>query len=105
MDLGTIESLITSLGFPIVCVIGMAWFAFYLVKSGREESQHNMEKLQENCKAREEKLYAEIAENRKINADAVKIITKYAESLDIIQSDVSDIKTDITVLKTKSEGD
>ena len=43
MDIKTITELITTLGFPIVCVIALAWFAFYLVKKATEDSAKNME--------------------------------------------------------------
>lgn len=43
MDIKTITELITTLGFPIVCVIALAWFAFYLVKKSNEDSAKNME--------------------------------------------------------------
>lgn len=43
MDIKTITELITTLGFPIVCVIALAWFAFYLVKKANEDNAKNME--------------------------------------------------------------
>ena len=57
-----------------------------------------MEKLQERCIARENKLYEEIKENRIVNAKAIETIAHYAEKLDSIQYDVDEIKTDINVL-------
>ena len=32
MEIGTVTSLISSLGFPIVCVIALGYFSFYMVK-------------------------------------------------------------------------
>lgn len=92
---GTLTSAIGTLGFPIVCVIAMAWFIFYMVKKTNETNAQNMENLQNRCLAREEKLYEEIKENREINAKAVATITLYAEKLDDIQSDVKEIKETI----------
>ena len=43
MDIKTITELITTLCFPIVCVIALAWFAFYLVRKSNEDSANNME--------------------------------------------------------------
>lgn len=60
--------LIPTLGFPIVCVIAMGAFIFYIYKQTTKENAANMEKVQERCKEREEKLYQEIKENREINA-------------------------------------
>ena len=34
-----IVNLITNLGFPIVCVIGCAYFINYIIKAEREENQ------------------------------------------------------------------
>jgi uncharacterized membrane protein len=50
---------------------------------------------------REDKLYEEIKSNREINAQAVATIAKYAESLDVIQRDVNEIKTELTIIASK----
>ena len=39
-----IASLITNLGFPIVCVIGCAYFINYIIKAARAENQRREEK-------------------------------------------------------------
>ena len=39
-----IINLITNLGFPIVCVIGCAYFINYIIKADREENQKREEK-------------------------------------------------------------
>ena len=39
-----IANLITSLGFPIVCVIACAYFINYIIKAEREENQKREEK-------------------------------------------------------------
>ena len=101
MEIGIFTELITSVGFPIACVIALAWFCFYMVKKTNETNKYNMEQLQQRCLARETKLYEEIKENREVNAKAIETIARYAEKLDIIQSDVNEIKTDITILMNK----
>lgn len=101
MDLNSIVQLITTLGFPIVCVIAMAWFIYKFYNDGQKQNAENMEKVQERCKEREEKLYAEIKENREVNAKAIETIAHYAEKLDIIQQDVKDIKHDVTAMMAK----
>jgi chromosome segregation ATPase len=102
MDITAITKAVSSVGFPIVCVIGMGWFIYQVFKKTTDESAKNMEKVQARCKEREEKLYQEIKENREVNAKAIETIAHYAEKLDTIQSDISDIKTDITILMTKN---
>ena len=39
-----IVNLITNLGFPIVCVIGCAYFINYIIKAERSENQKREEK-------------------------------------------------------------
>lgn len=102
MDAGTITSLITTLGFPIVCVLGLGWFIYKIYTDQQKSSEANMEKVQARCKEREEKLYKEIAENRAVNAKAIETIAHYVEKLDVIQNDIHEIKTDITVIKTRA---
>lgn len=103
MELATVTELITTLGFPIVCVIGLAWFAFYMVKKTSETNAANMEKVQQRCKEREDKLYEEIKANREVNAKAIATIAHYAEKLDVIQADIHSIQTDITVIKERQQ--
>ena len=95
--------LIPTLGFPIVCVIAMGAFIYTIYRNTTKENAANMEAVQERCKEREEKLYQEIKENREINAKAIETIAKYAEKLEVIQNDISEIKTDVTKLAIKIE--
>ena len=101
MDVNTMTELISTLGFPVFCVIALGYFSFYMVKKTNEQNAENMEKVQGRCQEREDKLYEEIKENREVNAKAIETISKYAEKLDVIQHDVSDIKTDITIITEK----
>ena len=101
MDITTATELISTVGFPIVCVMALAYFAFYMVNRMSEQNEKNMEKVQARCQDREEKLYQEIKENREVNAKAIETIAQYAEKLDTIQTDIKDIKTDITIIMAK----
>ena len=103
MNVETLTSLITSLGFPIVCVLGMGYFIFTIYKNTTKENKENMEQVQARCAAREERLYQEITLNREVNAKAIETISLYAERLDTIQQDVSDIKKDVTAMLAKAE--
>ena len=103
MDLTTIGSLIGTIGFPIVCALGMAWFIYKIYLNTTKENQENMKQVQARCLAREEKLYDEIEKNRKINERAIETIAHYAEKLDVIQKDIGEIKNDIVVITTKME--
>lgn len=90
--------LLPTVGFPIVCVIALGAFVFYIYKQTTKENAANMEKVQARCKEREEILFQEIKENREVNAQAIATIARYAEKLEIIQADVNEIKTDITII-------
>lgn len=95
--------LIPTVGFPIVCVIAMAIFIFIIYRNTTKENAANMEKVQARCKEREDKLYEEIKENREVNAQAIATIAHYAAKLDIIQSDISEIKTELITLSAKQD--
>ena len=101
MDTNIVSELISTVGFPITCVIALAYFAFYMVKKSNETNAANMEKLQNRCIEREKILYQEIKENREVNAKAIETIAKYSEKLGSIQSDINEIKTDITIINEK----
>lgn len=97
-----IVEIISTLGFPIACVLAMGVFIYRIYQDmkaekevAREENKANMEAVQARCKEREEKLYEEIKANREVNAQAVQTIAHYAEKLDAIQHDIDDIKNAI----------
>ena len=94
-------NLISTLGFPIACVVAMGAFIFYIYKQTTKENATNMEKVQARCKEREDKLYEELALSREVNGKAIATIAKYAEKLDVIQKDISEIKTDITIIMSQ----
>lgn len=102
MNVGAFTTLITETGFPIACVVAMAIFIAYMVKRTTELNNENMEKVQNRCLEREEKLFEEIKANREINGQAIATIALYADKLDTIQTDISEIKTDITILTAKA---
>lgn len=86
MDLQIIIDTISSLGFPIACVIAMGVFIYKIYKKSED---------------REDKLMQEIQENRQINADAIATIGKYATSIDAIKEDIKDIKNDLNTIINK----
>ncbi len=86
MNVNNIITLITNVGFPIVCVLGMGYFIWQLYKQSIE---------------RENKLTEQIVESREINSKAIDTIAHYAEKLETIQQDVKDIKKDVLVIMSK----
>jgi septal ring factor EnvC (AmiA/AmiB activator) len=101
-------SVISTLGFPIACVLAMGIFIYRIYQdmkhekeTAREENKANMEQVQARCKDREDKLYTELAKSQEVNREAIETIAKYAEKLDVIQKDIGEIKTDITIIKAQ----
>lgn len=86
MEVATIVELIGSVGFPIVCVAALAYFVWHIYKQSVE---------------RENKLMAEITENRLVNEKAIETIAKYAERLTHIEDNITEIKNDVTLIKDK----
>ena len=83
MDINMFTELISTVGLPVALVIAMAIFIYKLYKDSVK---------------REEKLTAEITENRLVNTKAIETIALYAERLTVIESDVKEIK-DIVISK------
>lgn len=94
--------IISTLGFPIACVLAMGAFIFYIYKQTTKENADNMEKVQARCKEREDKLYDELAKCREVNSKAIETIAQYATKIDDIQKDVSEIKTDVAIIKAQN---
>lgn len=101
MDIAMIMEFITTLGFPIACVVAMGFFIFYIYKQTTKTNAENMEKVQQRCAEREEKLYKEIALNREINGKAIETIALYAERLNHMEDDISTVKLDVAIIKDK----
>lgn len=98
MALTEMTELFSSVGFPVALVVVMLFVIYQMGKRQYEQADKNMEAVQARCKEREERLYEEIKENRLVNEKAIDTIGRYAEKLDNIQSDVKEIKQDITML-------
>jgi hypothetical protein len=81
MDINLILELIGTVGFPIAMVLALGIFVY---------------KLWQQSVEREKALMSEIAENRKVNAQAIETLTLYAERIGTIEADVKEIKTIIS---------
>ena len=87
-----IEHAITTLGFPIVCVVFLGWFIWRIWLRQQQQNEH-----------RETKLYACITEAQSVNkqlietnSEFMKVLTDYKTDLDEIKQNVTEIKNTIT---------
>lgn len=85
MEVAFVE-LISSVGFPIACVIAMGLFIFKIYKQSID---------------RENELRSEIKESQKINSKFADIINRYSLEIGEIKADVKEIKEDIIVITEK----
>ena len=99
--LAAIAELIPTLGFPIICVIGLGWFILKIYQDTTRQNKENMEAVQARCKEREDKLYIQLEKQNEINGKFANIIAQYDIKLDTIQTDISDIKADLNILTNR----
>lgn len=78
--------IISSLGFPIACVLALGFFVWNIYKQSV---------------VREEKLLTEITENRLVNEKAIETISKYAERLTHIEDTIVEVRNDVILIKDK----
>lgn len=93
MDVNTIQTLITSLGFPIVCVIALGWFIYKA-----------FEKFTAQAENREEKLYTVIAQAQETNERLSQTNAEFVSVLNTYKSDLDDIKADVSEIKENMKG-
>ena len=90
MDVNTVTQIITQLGFPIACVVAMA-FAMWKIYV-RSENQNE---------TREDKLYDVISKAQVQNKELSDTNSKFVTILKNYESDLDGIKTDVTDIKNK----
>lgn len=81
MDMAQIIELITTVGFPIVCVLGLGWFIWHIYQQSVKREERLMD----------------------VNEKAIATIAMYADRLDEIQTDVQIIKQDMMILLQEGE--
>lgn len=86
MEYAWFTELISTVGFPIALVIAMGWFIWKIYKKSEQ---------------REDALRSQIVESQRVNAEAIKTITLYAERLGNIENDIKDVKQDVNTLLHK----
>ena len=93
MDVNTIQTLITTLGFPICVCVALSWFIYKA-----------FEKFTAQAEKREEKLYTVIAQAQETNERLSKTNAEFVAVLNTYKSDLEDIKADVTEIKENMKG-
>lgn len=91
MDLNIIQQIITTLGFPIFCVIAMGLFISKLWNKSQEQNEKREEKLYEVIS----KAQIQNEQLSNTNAEFVKVLNEYKTDLETIKTDVAYIKQQI----------
>ena len=89
MDAQTIQSLISTLGFPIVCSIVLGIFVFKIWKAQREDNNAQLTEMSKRCLAREERLYEQMDKYNEILSDAVETLAKIDTRISVLEEIVS----------------
>ena len=93
MDVSTIQTAISTLGFPIVCVLFLGWFIWKIWMSQQEQN-----------KEREDKLYEYLGKAQVVNEQLTKTNSELVEVLHSYKSDLGTIKNDVTEIKRNMKG-
>ena len=93
MDINTIQTLVTSLGFPICVCIALGWFIYKA-----------FEKFTAQSEKREEKLYTVIAQAQETNERLSNTNAEFVAVLNTYKSDLDEIKADVTEIKENMKG-
>lgn len=93
MDVNTIQTAISTLGFPIVCVLFLGWFIWKIWMSQQDQN-----------KEREDKLYEYIGKAQEVNEQLTKTNSEFVEVLHSYKSDLDTIKNDVTEIKQNMKG-
>lgn len=88
MNIDTIQALITSVGFPIVCVLALGWFIYKAFNKFTDANEK-----------REEKLYTIISEAQATNERLLQTNAEFVGVLDTYKTDLVEIKNDVAVIK------
>ena len=93
MDANVIQTMISTLGFPIVTTIAMGWFISKLWNQSQEQNKH-----------REEKLYSFISQAQMVNEKLTQTNSEFVSILTDYKTDLETIKTDVTTIKNNLKG-
>jgi hypothetical protein len=93
MDVNTIQTAISTLGFPIVCVLFLGWFIWKIWMSQQDQN-----------KEREDKLYEYLGKAQTVNEQLTNTNSEFVEVLHSYKTDLDTIKNDVTEIKQNMKG-
>ena len=88
MDITTVEGLITTVGFPIFCVLALGFFIY-----------KSYEQIEKRNEGREEKLYTMLANAQSAIDNAIDTNAKFVAQLESMQNNVNRISDDVDDIK------
>lgn len=94
MEVAELTTLITTVGFPIVCAIGMGWFiykCFFSITAANKE--------------RESRLYKIINDVRGELAKSIEINASFIKTLEIMDSNIQSLSDDVEEIKSHLKDD
>ena len=93
MDVNTIQTAISTLGFPIECVLFLSWFIWKIWMSQQDQN-----------KEREDKLYEYLGIAQAVNEQLTNTNSEFVNVLNTYKSDLDTIKNDVTEIKQNMKG-
>ena len=93
MDVNTIQTAISTLGFPIVCVLFLGWFIWKIWMSQQDQN-----------KEREDKLYEYLGKAQAVNEELTKTNSEFVSVLNTYKSDLDEFKSDVNEIKQNMKG-
>lgn len=91
MDLNGIQQAISAFGFPVACVIFLAWFIWKIWNNQQDQNQN-----------REEKLYEYLGRANALNEQLTKTNSEFVDVLNTYKSDIDQIKNDVSEIKKQT---
>lgn len=91
MDITTLETLITTVGFPIACVVALGWFIYKFYVDYTTTSRERENELMEFIKEEQLQLQQLVS----TNAEFVEVLSSYKADIETIKHDVNDIKVEL----------
>ena len=91
MDITAIETMISTMGFPVACCVALGWFIYKFYNDYTTDSKNRENKLMEFIKEEQIQMQSLVA----TNAEFVEVLNSYKADIEEIKHDVNDIKNEL----------